>query len=238
MEELFAALSRLGRGAGPLALLPLAVPFAAFAAAFAASLGSARARRAQKRWFLYLSAGCCLLSFALAAPAASAPGAPAALAAAGMAADIALYGLLHLPRGRRQKEARAAAESRSPGPRVPGPPPPRAAGDLCADCGEEPVPEGSGAPASAGPADCPPPKVCCFEGEGVRLEQDVRLGPVTAAAERLRSLPLGAGDRLEVQKYEELLRVYRAKGVLSAAEADTLNDIFASFLKLLAKYGA
>lgn len=235
MEELFAALSRLGRWAGPLALLPLAVPFAAFAAAFAASLGSARARRAQKRWFLYLSAGCCLLSFALAAPAASAPG---ALAAAGMAADIGLYGLLHLPRGRRQKEARAAAESRSPVPRMPAPPPARSAGALFADCGEEPVPAWGGAPASAGPADCPPPKVCCFEGEGVRLEQDVRLGPVTAAAERLRSLPLGAGDRLEVQKYEELLRVYRAKGVLSAAEADTLNDIFASFLKLLAKYGA
>ena len=56
-----------------------------------------------------------------------------------------------------------------------------------------------------------PQKVRCFsEGARVCVDKDVRL--------------------------EEMLRVYRAKTELSAAEADALNDILASLLKMMAKY--
>ena len=56
--------------------------------------------------------------------------------------------------------------------------------------------------------------------------------------EKLRSLPLSAGDRLESEKYFDLLTVYRTKGNLCAEEARSLNDILASLLKMLAKYDA
>lgn len=86
-------------------------------------------------------------------------------------------------------------------------------------------------PAAAPPQPDPPAR----EGSVV-VERDVRLGHIFSALERLRDLPLSAGDRLEAQKTEELLTVYRAKGALSAAEAETLNDILAALLKMMAKY--
>ena len=70
----------------------------------------------------------------------------------------------------------------------------------------------------------------------VVVEKDVRLGHIFSTLERLRDLPLSAGDRLEAQKTEELLTVYRAKGTLTSAEAETLNDILAALLKMMAKY--
>lgn len=84
-----------------------------------------------------------------------------------------------------------------------------------------------------------PRMVRCFErtDPGIVVEQDVRLGHIFLVLERLKNLPLGAGDRLEAQKYEDLLSVYRNKGNLSSAEAQTLNDILASLLKMMAKYG-
>lgn len=85
----------------------------------------------------------------------------------------------------------------------------------------------------APPAAAPPQPA--REGSVV-VERDVRLGHIFTALERLRDLPLSAGDRLEAQKTEELLTVYRAKGALSAAEAETLNDILAALLKMMAKY--
>lgn len=85
----------------------------------------------------------------------------------------------------------------------------------------------------APPAAAPPQPA--REGSVV-VERDVRLGHIFSALERLRDLPLSAGDRLEAQKTEELLTVYRAKGALSAAEAETLNDILAALLKMMAKY--
>lgn len=90
----------------------------------------------------------------------------------------------------------------------------------------------------APPAAMPPPPASpqpAREGSVV-VERDVRLGHIFSALERLRDLPLSAGDRLEAQKTEELLTVYRAKGALSPAEADTLNDILAALLKMMAKY--
>lgn len=94
--------------------------------------------------------------------------------------------------------------------------------------------------ASALPQTDPVPRmVRCFERSdpGIVVEQDVRLGHIFSVLERLKNLPLGAGDRLEAQKYEDLLSVYRNKGNLSSAEAQTLNDILASLLKMMAKYG-
>ncbi|PWM52541.1 MAG: hypothetical protein DBX39_00140, partial [Bacillota bacterium] len=94
--------------------------------------------------------------------------------------------------------------------------------------------------ASALPQTDPVPRmVRCFERSdpGIVVEQDVRLGHIFSVLDRLKNLPLGAGDRLEAQKYEDLLSVYRNKGNLSSAEAQTLNDILASLLKMMAKYG-
>ena len=82
-----------------------------------------------------------------------------------------------------------------------------------------------------------PQKVRCYsEGARVCVDKDVRLEHIFSVLERLKEMPLGAGDRLEAQKMEEMLRVYRAKTELSAAEADALNDILASLLKMMAKY--
>ena len=55
-------------------------------------------------------------------------------------------------------------------------------------------------------------------------------------AERLKELPLGAGDRLEAEKMSELLNIYHGKGDLAPAESQTLNDILAALLKMMAKY--
>ena len=65
---------------------------------------------------------------------------------------------------------------------------------------------------------------------------DVRLDHIFSVVERLKGVSLGAGDRLEVQKYEDLLTVYKSKNALSSEEAQTLNDILASLLKMMAKY--
>lgn len=82
-----------------------------------------------------------------------------------------------------------------------------------------------------------PRMVRCYEGNaGVSVEQDVRLEHIFSVLERLKQMPLGAGDRLEALKYENLLQVYRTKGNLSPEEAQTLNDILASLLKMMAKY--
>ena len=40
----------------------------------------------------------------------------------------------------------------------------------------------------------------------------------------------------EAEKMEELLRIYRDKGTLTPAEGETLNDILAALLKMMAKY--
>ena len=58
----------------------------------------------------------------------------------------------------------------------------------------------------------------------------------SAALERLRSLPLGAGDRLETDVIRNMLNVYAAKGVLSAEETRALNNYLATLLKLMSKY--
>ena len=91
-------------------------------------------------------------------------------------------------------------------------------------------------PASSSPASRPQKVRCFSEDAHVVVEKDVRLDHIFSVLERLREMPLGAGDRLEAQKMEDILRVYRAKTELSAAEASALNDILAALLKMMAKY--
>lgn len=86
-----------------------------------------------------------------------------------------------------------------------------------------------------------PKKVRCYseeipETECAAYPSDVRLNHIFSVIERLKGASLGAGDRLEIEKYEELLTVYKNKTLLSSEEAQTLNDILASLLKLMAKY--
>lgn len=89
------------------------------------------------------------------------------------------------------------------------------------------------------PAEGMPAKVLCCEGQEEReteVEKDVRLGHIFGVLERLKQLPLSPGDRLEAEKAQQLLTAYRAKRTLCAKEAETLNDILAALLKMMAKY--
>lgn len=91
----------------------------------------------------------------------------------------------------------------------------------------------------APPAEGMPAKVLCCEGQEEReteVEKDVRLGHIFGVLERLKQLPLSPGDRLEAEKAQQLLTAYRAKRTLCAKEAETLNDILAALLKMMAKY--
>ena len=84
-----------------------------------------------------------------------------------------------------------------------------------------------------------PAKVLCCEEREEReteVEKDVRLGHIFGVLERLKQLPLSPGDRLEAEKAQQLLTAYRAKRTLCAKEAETLNDILAALLKMMAKY--
>lgn len=82
-----------------------------------------------------------------------------------------------------------------------------------------------------------PQKVCCFtDSARVYVDKDVRLEHIFSVLDRLKEMPLGAGDRLEMQKMDDLLHIYNAKTELNAAEADALNDILAALLKMMAKY--
>lgn len=185
------------------------------AAAFFVLLPLSRRFSAPRRAYPFFSAACLALFFALFLAAGRGIPAAAALSLAAWAAYAALYGILCLIRPKMRKKAEPAAplpedEEEGPAPASPLPPPP--------------------VPAL-------PRKVRCFsQGERVVVGEDVRLGHVFSVLERLRSLPLGAGDRLEAQRAGDLLEVYRGKGELSAEEARALNDVLASLLKMLAKY--
>lgn len=86
------------------------------------------------------------------------------------------------------------------------------------------------------PAEGMPAKVLCCEERETEVEKDVRLGHIFGVLERLKQLPLSPGDRLEAEKAQQLLMAYRAKRTLCAKEAETLNDILAALLKMMAKY--
>lgn len=186
------------------------------AAAFLALLPVLRRRAFPRGAYLAFSTACLALFAALFLAAGKGVLAAVALSLAAWAAYAALYGVLFLIRPKRRekrkkkRDVHPEEEEDAPAPASSLPPPP--------------------VPAL-------PRKVRCFsQGERVVVGEDVRLGHVFSVLERLRSLPLGAGDRLEAQKAEDLLEVYRGKGELSAEEARALNDVLAALLKMLAKY--
>lgn len=203
------------------AILLLTLPAAAMLAFFVLRLCCERCRKAPRGWTVGLAAAALLLFGALVLVSGEDLAEKFALAFAVGAVYIGLYGLLFLPvRGKDARRARRAERRRR---RL----------EKKRLCGVEGAEQESAAPA----APLPPPKVRCFSDEDrVTLEKDVRLEHVTSALERLKALPLGAGDRLEAQKMSDLLSVYRAKGELTGREADALNDVLAAVLKMMAKY--
>lgn len=188
---------------------------------FILRLCSKKCRLLPRRWLLFVSDICLIVFLALVAVAGGGRiFSLFALALVARAVHIALYGLSFLPArdrqarlSRRKKKQRARAEEILDLPALPE--------------------------TESRESEVKPPKVCCFsENDRVVLDKDVRLEHVRSALERLKNMPLGAGDRLESQKMSDLLSVYQAKGELSGKEADTLNDVLASVLKMMAKYDA
>ena len=132
----------------------------------------------------------------------------------------ALLTLLRLPRRKKGRSPRPAAPPLQAEPAAsPLQPPPL----------QPPLPPAEGMPAKV---------LCCEEKEEreTEVEKDVRLGHIFGVLERLKQLPLSPGDRLEAEKAQQLLAAYRAKRTLCAKEAETLNDILAALLKMMAKY--
>ena len=66
-------------------------------------------------------------------------------------------------------------------------------------------------------------------------EKAVILGRAAIAKVQLNA-PLTAGDRLDTQAAQQLLSVYAGKGDLRSEEAESLNDVMASLLKMMARY--
>ena len=209
-------------------------PFAAFFAAFFVYLFKKGLRVRSKSWFLYLAGA---FSFASSAFSVFAFGAAAVYGAAAsllqFALCVALYGVLALlcrdkkPKARKRRKAVPEA--------------------YFTDDEEPPLPASaekprivrcfSGGAAESGGEKSPPRAFRSFgPAAPARPAKDVRLDYVLSVAERLKELPLGAGDRLEAEKMSELLNIYHGKGDLAPAESQTLNDILAALLKMMAKY--
>ena len=218
IEGLPAAVRAAGRAllCDASALILLAFPLAAFVV-FALLC---RFRTAPRGAYLALSSACAAL-FAALFPAAGEPAEPAlCVALAAWAVYALLFCVLLFIRRRKRRPERRKGPSRA------------------GEEEEEERTEGQeGTSRLSAPVPELPRKVRCFaQGGRVVVGEDVRLGHAFSVLERLLSLPLGAGDRLEAQKAEDLLSVYRGKGELSAEEARALNDVLASLLKMLAKY--
>lgn len=218
IEGLPAAVRAAGRAllCDASALILLAFPLAAFVV-FALLC---RFRTAPRGAYLALSSACAAL-FAALFPAAGEPAEPVlCVALAAWAVYALLFCVLLFIRRRKRRPERRKGPSRA------------------GEEEEEVRTEGQeGTPRLSAPVPELPRKVRCFaQGGRVVVGEDVRLGHAFSVLERLLSLPLGAGDRLEAQKAEDLLSVYRGKGELSAEEARALNDVLASLLKMLAKY--
>lgn len=211
-EQILSFLEEAGGAAGDAVLLALlAAPFAILAAWCILRLCRPGLRKLSSRWVCTAGDICLLLFLCLCL---LRPQLRERLYAAAVLAVLlrlllfALSPLLRLPFAKRAR--------RQP---QPAPPP------------QEPAPEPAAEPAPL------PAKVRCYEEERpVVIEKDVRLGHIFTVLERLKRLPLSPGDRLEIEKTEQLLTIYRTKEVLNAKEAETLNDILAVLLKMMGKY--
>lgn len=223
----------------------LALLFAPLAAAGIAAIACAcnkKLRARSKNWFLYLS--CAFCPFAAAFGVLSYGGAAlyaAALALAMFAPCLAAYGALCLfgrqKRAKISKKKRRALSDIGEEEVLPDDEKQDAKGEMLPESGDmkaNKVPFGAFGGAQK------PRLVRCFGEPDAQTQahpiKDVRLDYVLSVAQRLKDMPLGAGDRLEAEKMEELLRIYRDKGTLTPAEGETLNDILAALLKMMAKY--
>lgn len=200
------ALARVGEAwSDALVLTLLALPFAFLLAAALLALSPALRPRS-RRWALYAGDAALLVLLACSLYAGERI-LPLVLLA--KAAQIVLYGLVcALPAKVREKKPRAK---------------------------RAPVFE-EGERECAGKEETLPPKVRCFGEEDVPAQvKDVRTEYAQSVLGRLREMPLGAGDRLEAEKFAALLSVYSQK-TLTEKEAESLNDILAALLKMMAKY--
>lgn len=201
----------------------LFLPAAVFAAAAIVYAAAKKLRIRSKNWYFFFSQGCYLLfaAFSLLSVRGEVVIFCIAAALAAEAVSLGFYGVLCLFTGRRgekkpkKKKVQPSAQ----------------------EYFEETFP----APLETA-AESKPKIVRCFSGVGeeeppaLRSLDDVRFDYVFSVFERLREMKLGAGDRLETEKMGELLEIYKNKGALSGEECETLNDILASLLKMMAKY--
>lgn len=202
------------------ALLLLALPALAFFAALVLALCLPRVRRSSNAWFLFFADFCECAFAALFLLGEAGRGALLEALCVGLFAKalyLALYGALWLPHAVCALRARVRERRKNA---------------LAARLAEE-EPDGAAPPV---PAPALPPKVRCFQEGGVRVERDVRLDHISQALRRLQNAPLTAGDRLETQAAQQLLSVYAGKGDLRSEEAESLNDVMASLLKMMARY--
>ena len=217
------------------------LPAAAFLVAVTVLFAAKKLRARSKLWYLFFSESCCLLFAAFSLLSREGDAVIAFIAAALLAEGVyfGLFGLLCLfgkerakkrPKKKRQKISEEEISEDIP---------------LSAPAVGEDAP----AVGDDAPADRPfssfvvskPQFVRCFAGGGesapkLRSLEDVRFDYVLSVFERLREMKLGAGDRLEAEKMGELLEIYKNKGALCEKECETLNDILASLLKMMAKY--
>ena len=216
-DDCISAFERFGRALNDVsAFVLLALPPAAILLFFVLRLTVRRARGLPRGWAMPFCDACLLALTALFLIGGERETLLSflALALADRAACTLLYALLFVPL---RREKRSKKEKRKP-----------RAEEFFDLQGEEP---------SLSEQPNKPAMVRCYaEEDRVSVEKDVRLGHIFSVLERLKDLPLGAGDRLETEKFREMLEVYRAKGDLTAKEVETLNDILASLLKMMAKY--
>lgn len=71
---------------------------------------------------------------------------------------------------------------------------------------------------------------------GTFARNNVRLDHAIAVTNRLLEKNLGKTDRQELEKLKDTLGVMKAKGDLTPAEGEILNENFNALLKLMAKY--
>lgn len=68
------------------------------------------------------------------------------------------------------------------------------------------------------------------------LNSGVRLDYALAVTENLLNKNLGKSDKMELEKLKITLNTLKARGTLTPAEGEILNDNFNALLKLMAKY--
>lgn len=80
------------------------------------------------------------------------------------------------------------------------------------------------------------PKIQTPIGVPPAVQGGVRLDHAMSIADKLLVKNIGRGDRQELEKMKTALTVLKVKGTLTPQEGESLNEMFNSLLKLMAKY--